>query len=60
VTEIESVVKPYCVLNDFGKKSISLVDFRIIHSTIVAELQLTGQYPALPWTSRFVVNIADM
>jgi hypothetical protein len=44
VTEIESVVKPYRVLNDFGGKSISFVDAGITHSAIVAELQLSSQY----------------
>jgi hypothetical protein len=45
MTEIESIVEPYGVLDDDRWKSVSFVDILSFHSTIVAELQLTCQYP---------------
>jgi hypothetical protein len=44
IAEIESVVKPYSVLNNFWEKSISFVTFRFFHSAIIAKWQLTCQY----------------
>ena len=47
MAEIESIVEPYCVLNDFRRKTISLINICIIHPAIVAEEQLTCQYPQI-------------
>lgn len=44
MTEIEPVVEPHRVLDNFCWKTISFVDVWIIHSVIVAEYELTCQY----------------
>jgi hypothetical protein len=45
MAKIESIIEPNSVLDYIRWKSVSFVQFRIIHSTIVAEPQLTCQYP---------------
>ncbi len=45
MTDIEAIIKPYSVLNDFNRESISFVHIRIIHLGIVACGHLTCQYP---------------
>ena len=45
MAEIESIVKPFGVLDDIRWKSVSFVYIWIFHSALVAELQLTSQYP---------------
>jgi hypothetical protein len=44
VTEIESVVEPNGLANDFGRESMAFVS---VHPQIIDQWQLTCQYPQL-------------
>ena len=45
MTKIKSKVEPHSILDDFGRKSVTFVHFGIIHLDIIADGQLSWQYP---------------
>ena len=48
VTEIESVIQPYRVLDDIARKSVTFIRVGAsVHWQIVAQRQLTCQYPSV-------------
>jgi len=47
-TQIEAVIEPDSVLNDLGRKRMTLIRrCGLIHSAIVVQIRLTCQYPLL-------------
>jgi hypothetical protein len=44
MAEVESVVEPYCILDDCIWKPITIVDIWFFHSAIIAKRELTFQY----------------
>ena len=44
MTEIESVVEPDYLLDDFKWKSMALVQFLLVHARIITWAELTCQY----------------
>jgi len=45
VTEVESVIKPDCILDDFRQKSVALIPFRLGHTTDPARLGVNLSAP---------------
>jgi|TARA_B110000211_G_scaffold220839_1_gene267848 hypothetical protein len=46
MTKVESKIEPNSMLDYFRRKSISFVHFGFIHPVIVADGQLSWQYPS--------------